>query len=270
MFININCIFNLFYWSYDISSNLTLKLITIMKLKPILLKVNNSNIWLHTKEDSCNYNKLELTNDDEPYGIYLHRKVAYQIYLIDQEADIKEGDWLFDAYYLSTGEKFLLVGKDQSVETANLNCGSTQRYSKIICSTDKSLMTNSLAKKLDPESANLNSWEDYTLPQLSEQSIKLLIDYYNEQGKMPDKVEIEEVFVDMFRKIVHPNRVQDGCSKELKLNSQETVDITIPEERMYSKEEVEELCSIAYEYGGANCIGSDRHKFTDFKKQNLK
>ena len=66
-------------------------------------------------------------------------------------------------------------------------------YRKIIASTDSSL----------------------NLPLLSEQSIKLLIDYYNQFGKMPEFVE----------------------TTVWELHNE--VDITIPEERKYSREEVE-------------------------------
>jgi hypothetical protein len=173
------------------------------------------------------------------------------IYLIDKTAEIKEGDW----YY----SKAL-----NSIFKAEILPLSLKDAVKIIASTDSSLQW--------AEGGYPYELQIHGIPQLSEQSIKLLIDYYNNNGLLPESVKVKK---DKYGNVpyyyIHGNckyecehkgnwfdltngQVEMTKSEEeliklnankiyysLKLNSQGTVNIYIPEERMYSKNEVEIL-----------------------------
>lgn len=131
-------------------------------------------MYLDDKKLSTNVNKLA-------YHTNQH------IYLIDPGADIKEGDWVYSW-------ETIIKWNSQKQGTISLT-----EYSKIICSTDKYLgWTNIgtcekgriIGNKVNGSNRCLF---EPILPQLSEQAIKLFIDYYNENGKMPDEINIEMI-----------------------------------------------------------------------------
>lgn len=113
------------------------------------------------------------------------------LYLIDTDTEIKEGDiMLFDNIIIEKHFNW----KDKS-----------QCY-KILSSTNNSA-------KLD-------------LPQLSEQSIKLAIDYFNRTGKREVEVAIEEYESNA----LYNYGVKVSSYRRMKRNVEGKVDITIPEE----------------------------------------
>ena len=100
-------------------------------------------------------------------------------------------------------------------------------YSKVLATTDKSLRSLFGGQEVLEE--------PYPL---SKQSTQILVDYYNKNGKMPDKVEVETV-----RKYAKnpefygTGMFNNGYSEEIKLNPQGEVDIIISE---LSKQSIEE------------------------------
>jgi hypothetical protein len=159
-------------------------------------------------------------DNDVTRGLAEYKMIAtFEIYLTSN-TEIKEGD-----FYYSNKQ----ICKAERVESQL----PYHECSKIICSTDKSLVKNI--------SRPLGVIQE--LPQLSFQSIQLLIDYYNKNSKMPDEVEVEidyqifddDIFADQTHKI--------------KLNPQGTVDITILEDRLFSKEEMELSFQAGNEFG---------------------
>lgn len=141
------------------------------------------------------------------------RGTKFHIYLIDESAEIKEGDWCI---HLPTNK---LVQSSYNRKDNYLQ--------KIIALTDSLEITMDYHGESTTEEDKICYSEN--LPQLSEQSIKLLLDYCNQNGKMPEYVEVEEQY-DTY-----------GWIGNVKLNSQNQVDMTIPEEKVYSRKEVEEL-----------------------------
>jgi hypothetical protein len=178
-----------------------------MKLKPILIKTDKSN-----------YSIIEdLSNRLETKGILFlpaphgDKVEYYHIYLTDPNAEIK--GWYYDSFLNGirhTG------GSDYTQNTIT---------DLIIASTDKAL----------------------ELPQLSEQSIKLLINYYNENSKMPDEVEVESK--NNWTTEIDGDLIDSTFIPEIKLNPQGTVDITIPEDRLFTKEEMELSFQAGNEFG---------------------
>ena len=90
------------------------------------------------------------------------------------------------------------------------------------------------------------------LPQLSEVSIKLIVNYYNENGNVPGEVEIIDA-------------------------DYETVDITIPKEKLYTREEVINLVDnalascdiIVYRYPDGTVSRIDEADFKEWINKNL-
>jgi hypothetical protein len=118
------------------------------------------------------------------------------LYLIDPNVKIKEGDWCVNNNYDTLYQP---------------NCrGDISSWNKVLATTDKSL----------------------NLLILSKQSIKLLIDYYNKNGKRFDEIEVD-TFTDK------------GLPNEIVVKMNGTVDITIPEEKMYSREDMLKLRDLA-------------------------
>lgn len=141
------------------------------------------------------HNEGDVINKLVEYG----NTIAFNIYLIDETAEIKD-----DKYrYFESSNGMIKVVTDMNVKTIG-------KYYKIIASTDASL----------------------GLPLLSEESIKLLIDYYNKNGKMPESVEVEQN--------VYKAQSADyyDAVGGIKLNSEGTVDISIPKDRMYTKDDI--------------------------------
>jgi len=170
-----------------------------------------------------------------------------QIYLIDRNSKIKGGDWCID----------MEVNKIMKAKW-----DSPHNYSKIMCSTDNSLVIEEADNsERDAEidyrgSSCIDEEFDIVLPQLSEQAVELLVDYHNKNGKMPDEVEVEIepkcIKCDSETKPLLNNRSKcRNCGYEFHL-SQGTVDITIPEDKVYTKKEVESLCRNAIAIGERN------------------
>lgn len=210
-----------------------------MKAKPILLPtarepfkmpyhktIPKSNLVLGLV-DSYRYSKgLGLTKDRGTIGNF--SKEMYQnIYLIDETAEIRDADW-----YIVLVNELMEIHQRGKKDKSGIRFIEGNSWikgcKKIISSTDPSL----------------------GLPLLSEQSIKLLIDYYNKNGKMLESVNIEE---DLIPTLMEGRRWDDKeaskpdgnrsfyMKSEIKLNSRGTIDISISEKKMYSKEEVEEI-----------------------------
>jgi hypothetical protein len=184
-----------------------------MKLKPILLETKDKS----TKGDLVIDGTTKLGIHVGEVSPSFHNK--RHIYLTDETAEIKEGDWIL----FKTSIKPLLVdGKVLTPDMLDL-----PQWKKIIASTDKSL----------------------GLPLLSEQSISLLIEYYNKNGKMPESVEVKSEKMALYGRILLPCSPYNNESNSdmsiyrdyIKPNSKGEVDISIPEDRMYTKEEIKSL-----------------------------
>ncbi len=74
--------------------------------------------------------------------------------------------------------------------------------------------------------------KELNLPQLSEQAIESLVDYHNKKGKMPDEVKVGDTII----------------------NVKGTVDVTLTENKLYTKEKVESLCRKAMRQGKVNGV----------------
>lgn len=151
-------------------------------------------------------------------GLTSQKDKICHFYLIDESAEIKEGDWYID---LSKKTSNYGLHKCDSERIASLSNQFKGKFAKIIASTDKLALGSYQGHFEDIDCTNY-------LPQLSEQSIQLLIDYYNKNGKMPDEVEVN---------FEYKNKPMSDLfiERKIKLNSEGTVDITIPEEKKYSK-----------------------------------
>ena len=136
-----------------------------MKLKPILLEINDNNPSM--KGDIILVDNFLTIAEIDDIG-----NKNFNIYLINPEVEIKEGDWYID----DCGEVRKSITSDKEYWSRRKD------YNKIIASTDSSLITG--------YTVDFNSKEIY-FPQLSEQAIKLLIDYYNKNGCMPEFIEVE-------------------------------------------------------------------------------
>ena len=204
--------------------------------------------------DSLKYSKgLGFTKDRGTIDNF--SKEMYQhIYLTYPEAKIEDKNWYIDD----------INRVRQAVTSDSWYWESRKSYNKIVCSTNKSLL--------------INIGGD-TLPQLSEQSIKLLIDYYNENGNMPDEVEvvykdipefkinstkrdavwensflnntaqcipevIKEINTNKYFQLKYRVDLYPGYYDMIEVNNpQGLIDITIPEEKMYSREDMNEFAA---------------------------
>lgn len=217
-----------------------------MKAEPIMIKTDRgSNLpVLNYFSDGTKVldfwdTEVEAEEPREGFSYYDANCIVPQhFYLIDLEAEIKEGD---HAWCTETNEIIQVSEVIQEQHKYRDTNGKTHydnfdpwKWYKIICSTDKSL----------------------DVPQLSAQSIKLLIDYYNKNGKMPDEVAVvkpkdesicrcgipksEHLYEKegvVYNKYRHPFVPVNTTT-----NSQGTVEITISEDRVYSRKEMEALC----------------------------
>jgi len=244
-----------------------------MKAKPILLEIHGS---IEDIQGSIIMRNNKLFTSAMLNSALAHKKISsdrvFEIYLIDEDAEIKEGDWCYNNK-IGLGNYFV----DAENNTHDIICTkgitypfSTPKYIfKVICCTDKFLGWTNIGScekgRIIGNKVNGSNGCLFRslLPQLSEQSIILLIDYYNKNSKMPDEVKVRDHL--------------DGCiwniqSKEflnkpleLKLNSEGTVDITIPEEKMYNKEEV---INLFISYCSSHRKNS-KHKLDKWIKENL-
>jgi len=188
-----------------------------MKAKVIMLDSKTSTIHKHQKE--LKITKFELEETDFFIPQYL--------YLTNPNAKIEVGDYFIKDKMVcqcnETTQNELGCIPDNEVYCNTQTYFDRRNCVKIIATTNSSLRILFEGQEVLEE--------PYPL---SEQSIKLLVDYYNRKGKMPDEVEVNFEYInkpmsDLF------------LDKTIKLNSKGEVDIIIPEEKMYSREEVETL-----------------------------
>jgi len=150
--------------------------------------------------------------------------LEYHIYIIDEDAEIKTGDWC-----IHLGLNRAEVWEDDCELDKSLR-------HKVICSTDKSL------KAIIPRHNDFDS--EYPLELLSDQSLRLILDYHCKNEKLPSKINVEyETYC-----IYKPSGSDlDGLfDKRIKLNSKGVVDITIANEnikQMTTKEIIFEIKS---------------------------
>jgi hypothetical protein len=189
-----------------------------MKVKPILLED-------HEGQDIFRYKGcigLNYVKDNDYQGAY----IGYNIYLTDQNVKIEEGDWFI---------KDKMICQCNETTQNELGCipnnevyCNTQTYFdrrnciKILVTTDKDL----IIKECFGCSSKVKGGYKCRcekLPLLSSQSIKLLVDYYNRERKMPDEVEVEYIKP----KYVNSNFTKPYANKEIKLNLQGEVEIKI-------------------------------------------
>lgn len=141
----------------------------------------------------------------------------YHLYLIDTEANTAASDWFHNKH-------------DNKIGQYGDQCPPQSPYvNKVIASTDKTLRTGGNTRRRENGIST-------PLPLLSEQSIKLIVDYYNENSELPDEVDImTEV---KYGKIITDISETRSTYEIIKLNSRGEVDIIIPEERVYSLSEI--------------------------------
>ena len=160
-----------------------------------------------------------------------YSKRTYQnFYLIDPNAEIELNDY----YYTKETNQIFQAYCESLVEGAN----NLNNCCKIIATSDKELNIFYPCNQPECGKQKCHCYTDL-LPQLSNQSKLLLIDYYNREGKIPDEVEIkEENYCTKLPSFEDPSGL---FSQRIKLNPQGEVDINITEEKMYSREEVDDL-----------------------------
>lgn len=158
----------------------------------------------------------------------------YHFYLIDTDAEIKEGSYYFSNQSI---RKCIKVNKGL-YPYIHLN-KKREEIGDFYTWRGNVIALTGVAK--NPDNIKVN------LPLLSEQSIKLAIDYLNRTGKKE-----VEVKVDMTKRgddnfwLEYYKQNETGINNpdnfkyipKLKLNSEGRVDITIPEEKMYSREQM--------------------------------
>jgi hypothetical protein len=116
------------------------------------------------------------------------------ILLVATELNVTDGDWVYDGVLV-----YQVFGTPTPKDYS---------WSKVIFSTNK----------------------DHHTPQLSDQSIKLLIDYYNEYKCMPESVDVEIIEgEDYLAGFYGGNEIWAAYPDKLKLNQQGGIEITIPE-----------------------------------------
>lgn len=168
-----------------------------------------------------NYLHLYENYGDAFESNYYGKDKYIHLYLIDTDAEIKEGNWYIN---ISMRTSNYGLHKYDSKRLETISKQFKGQFAVIITSTDKSL----------------------NISLLSDQSIKLAIDYFNKTSKKEVEVEVEYIDngyeVDM--EGIGGMDLGDTCwmeKLELKLNSEGKVDITIPEEKMYSRKQVKDL-----------------------------
>lgn len=211
-------------------------------IKPILVPTGETNSPMVI--EMC---KKQLSDLDVGQLAYtprlMHSKEyfdCYDIILIDTKAKIVESEWFVNEQ----------IYNGIAIWQHNGKIAPNSNPRKIISSTN----------------------EDLRLPQLSEQSIQLLINYYNEHKCMPESVNVEEYF-DIKAPIIEEYegfivQAQDerdleskitkiafgqvkgfltthNCPKRISFNPQGTVDLTIPEneEKLYTAKDMNEFAS---------------------------
>lgn len=224
-----------------------------MKLKPVLLPTKDkSPVVVGVKVQRYNP-RMILTKDAD--AEWLKFGTYNNIYLIDEEAEIKSRDW----YYFTKSGIHINLG----TLPLNKTKWDGDKCFKIIASTDFLILSTKYSDE--------NSVVIEYLPNLSKKSIKLLIDYYNKNGRLPESVEVGTTFGgEYLAGMSGSNEIWASYPDKIKLNSQGTIDISIPKDRMYTKGEV--ISKIheavkAYNYERLNDGSLD---LDDWIKENLK
>lgn len=196
---------------------------------------------------------------------------SYQHLYLTSDEEIKEGDWVI---YQTASKSWRMYGKcnKEKVQSANKDVD----YYKIIATTDKSLkIDTNLEDRVDV-------LYDNKLPQIPESFIKY---YVEKQGKVGD-VELE--YNDRYLGYACGNTILtvgehsqeiEGTAKDTRVfslnltdNNEIIIDIPKEEEKMYSRDEVEELirrsCSDMMLYSLDNFSGK-RLIMNEWIKENL-
>jgi hypothetical protein len=178
-----------------------------MKAKIVMLETTDKSNIVKVLEDTISYT----TTSNIPGGKFQH------FYLIDPNVEIKIGDYQYD----------------YSLNEISINIGQGVSDAKIIATTDKALIykcecCNGTGIIEGEPCRTCIGGDTGKLPQLSKQSIKLLIDYYNKNDKLPDEVEVEDEKLYSFEAADEFDEM-GYCGNRIKLNPQGEVDITISE-----------------------------------------
>lgn len=181
-----------------------------MKLKPIMLETTDNSRICYLSQKGKERNDLRLLEIECPIIL---DSINYHFYLIDTDAEIEECDYVYEdgrnrtLNYDSGLYNVVKKCENSDFKLIHINTGCTifvrRDFNKIIASTD--------------------SLEN--IPNISEQSINQLVDYYNKNGKMPEFVEIINKW--------SPPQIPTQDLSQLEDNNQ--VDITIPEDEIIGK-----------------------------------
>ena len=152
---------------------------------------------------------------------------AQHLYIISDE-EIKVGDWRLENDHIY-----------RTLDSETTRWANENGCKKIIATTDTSLQIKHF---------NSGVFKDllYNLPQIPQHFIEKYTEEYN-NGNVIDDIKVEYEFVDCEGKLVHPSRVQDGCGIRLKINSDNTINISTQKE-IYSGEEVVNLIKEYHAY----------------------
>lgn len=170
--------------------------------------------------------------------------IQHHLYLIDEKAEIKEGD----VVYLKSIGKHGQIGKysyDKEHKTHDITTFgnvhypfSTKEYfSKIIATTDTLQFTTDYHG--EPEIREDKVCYNKSVPKLSEQSIKALISHYNKHGEHVSEVVLQdELDCEDCHHKYDCSQMQCSITYPDYCNSKGTVDIIFPEEKTYSRADI--------------------------------
>lgn len=159
--------------------------------------------------ETSQYSDIQIKLDGKLHledGSSIALKSYAHFYLIDTDTEIKEGDWYID---LSMRTSNYGLHKCDSKRLETISKHFKGQFAVVLTSTD-----------------NIEN-----IPQLSEQSIKLAIDYFNRTGKREVEVDVEEIH----EKIAIYNfamGLDEEVISKIKFNPEGKVDITLPEEEI--------------------------------------
>ena len=163
------------------------------------------------------------------------------LYFINEE-EIKEGDW------------FIFKGKQYQMNGNNTSKLNMSLHFKIIATTDTELRSDGLIK--DPDNPDHNLIIRKGLPQPSQAFIE---EYCRKGGIEEVYVEYEEEITvfDNLNEVRSPISTEDYISTvcktlKLKVDSHNTITIHPIKEKLYTIDEVAELCAKAYWDGNLN------------------
>lgn len=190
-----------------------------MKLKPILIATEDG-VTAKSPASSKLYRVYPETSEIRTNKGIDH--VGYDIILIDPTAEIVERDLYYN-------------NKRKDINISYANVGVNVYWDKIIASTNP----------------------QHNLPKLSQQSIDLLIEYYNVNGSMSESVDVIEMtgHIDVHNETIPDSNKMKllyfdefGIYSGIKLNTEGTIDVTIPRNEesqesqiTYTEDEVKKL-----------------------------